>query len=140
MKRVLLLACAVSVAISASLAAQAKPAIASDADYSTHMKEIGQLNGGLNKAIQGSNADDAAKMSARLEVLFKDVQSYWEAKKVADAVTAAQSAVAGAQAVAKAVAAKDMTAAGEARTKMGAACMSCHQAHREKTENGFVIK
>jgi hypothetical protein len=139
MKRVLMLACALSFAV-ASLAAQTKPAIATDADYSAHMKEVGSLNGGLNKAIQGGSADEAAKAAARLEVLFKDVQAYWEAKKVADATTAAQQAVAGAQAIAKAVAAKDMTAAGEARTKMGETCMACHKAHREKTETGFVIK
>ena len=27
--------------------------IATDADYATHMKEIGQLNGVLNKSIKG---------------------------------------------------------------------------------------
>ena len=57
MKRVLSIASLVfSFALAVSLSAQTPPTagmkIASDADYATHMKEIGQLNGVLNKSIK----------------------------------------------------------------------------------------
>src|SRR5687767_14185920 len=88
-----------------------KMTIGSDADYATHMKEIGQLNGVLNKSIKAGAAEEATKAATRLEVLFKNVHGYWNEKKVADATTAAQTAVTSPQAVQKALAANDMMAA-----------------------------
>lgn len=151
MKRVLSLASVFSVALAVSLAAQATPPaghapmanikIATDADYATHMKEIGQLNGVLNKSIKGGMADEASKAAMRLEVLFKNVHGYWNDKKVADATASAQTAVTSLQGVQKALAAADMTAAETSRAALGATCMACHTAHREKLpEGGFRIK
>jgi cytochrome c556 len=147
MKRVLTVASLVfSVALAGSLSAQgtaptAGMKIASDADYATHMKEIGQLNGVLNKSIKGGDAAEAGKAAARMEVLFKNVHAYWNDKKVMDATTAAMGVVSSLQAVQKALTANDMTAAETARAAIGANCMSCHTAHREKLpEGGFKIK
>ena len=153
MKRVLsLTGVAFIVAFAVSLAAQATPApagqapmagmiIATDADYAVHMKEIGQLNGVLNKSIKAGAADEATKAATRLEVLFKNVHGYWTGKKIEDATTAAQTAVTSLQAVQKALAANDMTAAETARGSLAGACMTCHTAHREKLpEGGFRIK
>ena len=145
MKRVLSIACLIfSFALAVSLSAQAPTAgmkIASDADYATHMKEIGQLNGVLNKSMKGGDAAEAGKAAARMEVLFKNVHTYWADKKVADATTAAQGVVTSLQAVQKALTANDMAAAETARAAIGANCMGCHTAHREKLpEGGFRIK
>ena len=146
MKRVLGLTVVLSVVLMGTLMAQAgqapmaKTTIMSPADYSTAMKEVGSTNGMLGKAIQSNSAADAAKASARLETLFKDVQAYWAGKKVDDATNFAGNAVAAAQAISKAVAANDMAAATEARTKLASQCMGCHTAHREKTDAGFVMK
>jgi cytochrome c556 len=147
MKRVLTVASLVfSVALAGSLSAQgtaptAGMKIASDADYATHMKEIGQLNGVLNKSIKGGDAAEAGKAAARMEVLFKNVHAYWNDKKVMDATTAAMGVVSSLQAVQKALGANDMAAAETARAAIGANCMSCHTAHREKTPEGtFKIK
>jgi mono/diheme cytochrome c family protein len=147
MKRVLTVASLVfSVALAGSLSAQgtaptAGMKIASDADYATHMKEIGQLNGVLNKSMKGGDAAEAGKAAARMEVLFKNVHAYWNDKKVMDATTAAMGVVSSLQALQKALGANDMTAAETARAAIGANCMSCHTAHREKLpEGGFKIK
>ena len=147
MKRVLTVASLVfSVALAVSLSAQgtaptAGMKIASDADYATHMKEIGQLNGVLNKSVKGGDAAEAGKAAARMEVLFKNVHAYWNDKKVMDATTAAMGVVSSLQALQKALGANDMTAAETARAAIGANCMSCHTAHREKLpEGGFKIK
>jgi cytochrome c556 len=152
MKRVLSIACLLfSFALTVSLSAQTTPPagsaptagmkIATDADYAVHMKEIQQMNGVLNKSIKAGDAAEAGKAAARLEVLFKNVHSYWVAKKVDDATTASQNIVTSLQAVQKALAANDMAAAETARAAIGANCMSCHTAHREKLpEGGFRIK
>lgn len=144
MKRVLSIASLFTFALVAVMAAQAPTAnmkIASDADYATHMKEIGQLNGVLNKSIKGGDAAEAGKAATRLEVLFKNIHGYWNDKKVADATTAAQTAVTSLQALQKALSANDMTAAETARASYAGTCMACHTAHREKLpEGGFRIK
>ena len=150
MKRVLSIAClsftiALTLALQATPAAQGAPTagmkIASDADYATHMKEIGQMNGVLNKSIKAGDAAEAGKAAARMEVLFKNIHGYWNEKKVADATTAAQTAVTGLQAVQKALTANDMAAAETARASVAGTCMACHTAHREKLpEGGFRIK
>ena len=145
MKRVLSIACLLfCVALVVSVSAQAPTAgmkIASDADYATHMKEIGQLNGVLNKSMKAGDAAEAGKAAARMEVLFKNIHSYWSAKKVDDATTAAQGVVTSVQAVQKALTANDMAAAETARAGIGANCMGCHTAHREKLpEGGFRMK
>lgn len=145
MKRVLSIACLLfCVALAVSVSAQAPTAgmkIASDADYATHMKEIGQLNGVLNKSIKGGMADEAGKAAARMEVLFKNIHGYWSAKKVEDATTAASTAVTSLAAIQKATASNDMTAAETARASLAGTCMTCHTAHREKLpEGGFRIK
>jgi hypothetical protein len=151
MKRVLGVTFVLSVALMGNLMAQAgaapagqapmtKTTIASLADYSAVMKEVGSTNGMLGKAIQSGAGDDVAKASARLETLFKDVQAYWVAKKVDDATAFASNAVAAAQAISKAAAANDMMAATDARAKLASQCMGCHTAHREKTDAGFIMK
>jgi hypothetical protein len=147
MKRVLSIACLLfTAALASSLSAQgtaptAGMKIASDADYAIHMKEIGQQNGVLNKSIKGGMAAEATTAAARLEVLFGNIHTYWNAKKVEDATTAAHTAVTSLQGVQKALAANDMTAAETARATYAGTCMTCHTAHREKLpEGGFRIK
>jgi cytochrome c556 len=150
MKRVLSIACLLfCVALTVSLNAQAPAGgaptagmkIATDVDYAVHMKEIGQLNGVLNKSMKAGDAAEAGKAAARLEVLFKNIHTYWTDKKTTDAATAAQGVVTSLQALQKALAANDMAAAETARAAIGANCMACHTAHREKLpEGGFRIK
>jgi mono/diheme cytochrome c family protein len=153
MKRVLSIASLLfCIALTVSLSAQTTPPagttaptagmkIATDADYATHMKEIQQQNGMMNKAIKGGMADEATKAAARLEVLFKNIHAYWMGKKVEDATTVSQTAVTSLQAVQKALAANDMAAAETARATYAGTCMTCHTAHREKLpEGGFRIK
>ena len=70
--------CAVSV--SAQVPA-AKMAIATDDDYSQAMKEVAAQNGVLRKTLP-SSPDAAAAAAVRLETVFKDIQAYWENRKV----------------------------------------------------------
>lgn len=140
-------------ALTVSLSAQTTPApagttaptagmkITTDAEFATHMKEIQQQNGILNKSIKGGMADEATKAATRLEVLFKNIHGYWLGKKVEDATTVSQTAVTSLQTVQKALASNDMAAAETARATYAGTCMTCHTAHREKLpEGGFRIK
>jgi hypothetical protein len=142
MKRLLSFACLFTFAIAVSLAAQA-PApgkILTDVDYSTHMKEIGQLNQEMGKAIKGGMGPEASKAAARMEVLFKNIHGYWSERKIADATTAAQTVLTNLAGVQKAIAMNDMAAAETARATVATQCMACHKAHREKLpEGGFRI-
>jgi hypothetical protein len=144
MTRVVSVACVLILGLVVSISAQAPTAgqkIATDADYAVHMKEIGQLNGVLTKAVKGGVADEASKAAARMEVLFKNVHAYWVEKKVTDAIGFTETALTGLQAVQKATAANDMAAAETARASVAGACQACHMAHREKLpEGGFRIK
>jgi cytochrome c556 len=142
MKRLLSIACVLFAFVFAvSLAAQAPAKIASEADYAATMKEVGSLNGAMTKAIKAGDAAEAAKAVPRLEVLFKSVHAYWSDKKVADATTAAQTAITSLGQISKALAANDMAAAETARTTLAAQCMGCHKEHREKTpEGGWRMK
>ena len=142
MNRVLSIACVLfTLAFAVSLTAQAPAKIVTEADYAATMKEVGSLNGQLTKAIKAGDAAEAGKAVPRLEVLFKSVHAYWADKKVADATTAAQTAVTSLGAISKALAANDMTAAETARTTLAAQCMGCHKEHREKLpEGGFKMK
>jgi hypothetical protein len=128
----------------ATLAAQApmtKVAISSEDDYSKVMKEVGAQNGALRKAIASSSEADVTASAAKLEAAFKDVQAYWENKKVEDATTAAKNAVAASQAISKAAAAHDMPAATTASQTLASQCMSCHTAHRDRLPDGtFKMK
>ena len=137
------MACACIVA-TASLAAQApmaKMAISSEEDYSKAMKEVGMTNGALRKSLATPSEADAATAAARLETIFKDVQAYWESKKVEDAATFAKNAVAASQAVSKAVAAHDMAAANTAAATLAQQCMGCHKEHREQLpDKSFKMK
>jgi len=113
--------------------------IASDSDYSVAMKEIGVQSAALRRAA--TSEDDAADAARHLESLFKEVQSYWQGKKVTDATAAAGVALSSAQDVLKAVAAHDMDAASQAAQKLSGTCNSCHTAHRNRLPDGsFEMK
>ena len=138
------IACAFLVA-TATLAAQAgqmaKLAITSPADYSTTMKDVNTQNMALQKALTSAAEADVAAAAAKLETDFKNVQAYWEDKKVEDATTASKNAVAAVQAISKAAAAHDMAAANAALPQLRATCGGCHMAHRTRMPDGtFEIK
>jgi hypothetical protein len=122
-------ACAFLVAM-ASLTVQA--AITSEDDYSKTMKMVAQQNMALGKSVASASETDVAAAGARLEALFKDVQAYWDSKKVDDAGTFAKNAVAAAHAMSTAANAHDMAAAAMAAATLRQQCAACHMAHREQ--------
>ena len=117
-------------------AAQMMKAPMSDADYVKAMKEIGPAFAAMQRDNAAMNHADGIKQAQLLSDRFKDVQAYWQAKKVDDASTAAGNAVEAADATIKASTVMDMTALTSSQQKLSASCTSCHTAHREKLADG----
>lgn len=133
---VFVLASAVAGAAHLGLSAQtAKPPMTDD-EYDKTMKQVGPTFQSLQANNKAMNHTDGAKDAQKLEAWFKDVQTYWEAKRVDDAVGFAKNAVKAAQDTAKASTAMDMTALDDSQKALAGACQSCHAAHRERLPDG----
>lgn len=106
-----------------------------DPQYQTWMKTAGANTGALKKALDANSHADAATAAKKLEGVFGEVAEYWEKRGGApDAVGFAK----GAQSAAKEIASSAESPGNAAASfgKLGAACKSCHAAHREKAEDG----
>jgi uncharacterized protein YcnI len=113
----------------------------SDADYSKAMKDINTAFMSLQRANASMDHGQGVKDAEKLSALFKDVQAYFEAKKVDDAVAFAKSAVAAADATVKASEVMDMTSLTSSQQKLTAACAGCHMAHRTRNaDNTYSMK
>jgi len=123
-----------------ALSAQtAKPI--TDEDYVKAMKQVGPLFMALGKENAAMQHAQAAADAKTLSDLFKQVQTYWEAKKVDDAVAFAKTAVKAADDTVTNSTAMNMTALADAQKALGGACQGCHMAHRERLPDGtFKIK
>lgn len=111
-----------------------------DAKLRDAMKQIGPTNGSLGKKLAAkdpTSADDAGKLQA----LFESVQKFWEERKTEDAVGFAKAAAMQFGTVSQLAKAGQWDDAVAAQKKVGANCMGCHTAHREKAPDGsWTIK
>jgi len=131
---------AFAVSFAVGVLAQA-PAPMSDEQYMMTMKQIGPTFMAVNKANASMQHAQAAKDAAQLAGWFRQVQTYWEAKKVEDAIAFSKTAVSSADALAAASTKADMAGIGEAQKTLQGACGGCHMAHRERNPDGtFRIK
>jgi hypothetical protein len=113
----------------------AKPPL-SDEAYEKTMKEIASTWRSLQFNNKAMNHADGEREAKRLAAWFRDVQAYWEAKKAADAVAFAKTAVTAAQDIARSSMAMDMTVLAAAETSLAGACQGCHMAHRQQLPDG----
>jgi cytochrome c556 len=133
---------AVALVLSGAVAlfAQGKAPI-SDADYDKLMKQIGPAFQSLQKDNGTMNHMQGVKDAQMLSDAFKQIEAYWEAKKVDDAAGFAKNAVMMADETVKASGTMDMPTLGSAQKSLAADCQSCHNAHREKLPDGtYKIK
>lgn len=99
------------------------------------MKESGELQG---KIRQNQDVEASAK---RMAAIYKEVEGFW-AKRSEIGAKSSKDAQEAANALASAAASgADAQALRAAAKQLGASCMSCHQAHREKVSEGvYKIK
>jgi cytochrome c556 len=115
-------------------------AIESYDDYVAAMKTVAGANGAIRKNLEG-DLPAVAKAAEELKTAMAEVEKYWAAKGVADAQEFAQNIQKAADQVHAAAAGGDAGAAAAAAKSMGASCQGCHQAHRDKGEDGkYTIK
>ncbi len=108
-------------------------------DLESWMKAAGADTGAIKKSLDAKNNADTAQLALKLEGVFEKVESFCTGKSE-DAAKFAQSAKSAAKEIAAAAEAGNTDGANAGFAKLGAACKSCHDAHREKIEGGFRFK
>ena len=112
----------------------------SEHQYHEWMESVRSNVSSLRKAIEAKDQSAAVKNAKELQEIFTKVRSFWEEKKITDAIrfsTAAQGAF---EAVENAAAKSNFDGAGAELKQAMSNCAGCHNAHREKTDGGFKIK
>ena len=104
--------------------------------YVKNMKETNAAAQELRKNLDAKNYEGVATNAATLKTLFANTQSFWEARKMEDAVGVAKSgAKAATDLEAAAKARNDEAVASQGKTLL-ATCKTCHDAHRERLPDG----
>ena len=130
----------VLLAAAVGLAQSPKPQM-TDETYARTMKDIQSTFRSLQINNKAMNHTDGAREARRLAAWFTDVQAYWEAKRVQDAVGFAKTAVQAARQIENASTTMDMTSLADAEKALAGTCQRCHSAHREPMPDGtFRIK
>lgn len=120
-------------AFSAALYPLAAPAAATLEDT---MKQVGATMGKLKKGIDGKMLHDAAGDGEKMQALLKDAEAIFAEMKMADAVEMSKAAQTAAGEIVSAGHSDNAAGASAAFGKLGGTCKGCHDAHREKLQDG----
>jgi hypothetical protein len=107
-----------------------------DADLDKLMKEIGSTVGMIRKSIDGQNAEMLKQQSDRIEALFEEVDDFWTARNVQDAMGWADDAAEHSDHIEDAADEKDFTKAAEHLKLLQGNCAQCHTKYRDKGPDG----
>src|SRR5262245_21414699 len=107
-----------------------------DADLDKIMKEVGTTIGLLRKSVDAQNVETAKQQADRLELLFEDVDDFWNARNVRDAADIADDAAEHADHVEDAIDEKDFVKAAEHLKTLQSTCAACHGKYRDKSPDG----
>ncbi|MBI4907438.1 MAG: hypothetical protein HY820_27685 [Acidobacteria bacterium] len=105
-------------------------------ELTTKMKAAGDHMNAIRKAMQGGAMADVATHAKGMVSALDGTEGFWKERKMDDAVKFNLDGLEGARALVKAAEGSDNAAARTAASKMGGACKSCHEAHREKVSDG----
>jgi cytochrome c556 len=72
--------------------------------------------------------------------MFEQVEAFWTARGTDDAVGFAQQALAALNDLGDAAVGQNLAGARAAITVLRGTCQSCHENHREQTDDGYRIK
>ncbi len=128
--------CLLVFSLSVGVGAAEKP----PADFQKAMKDLGAAMGALSKPGATEDFELAKKCGQSSKDAFAVVVKFWNQNGAADAVKLAET---GAKAAADLYVSADLSSSEgiqAAMKDMGGTCQACHQAHREKTADGFEIK
>ncbi len=134
------LSLAITCLLVASMIAAVRAAEKPSAEFQKAMKDLGGAMAALGKPGASEDFDLAKKQGQAAKDAFAVVLKYWNAKGVPDAIKLSET---GAKAAADLYVSADLSSSEgiqAAMKDMGGSCQACHQAHREKTAEGFEIK
>lgn len=103
--------------------------------FKTLMKPAAAANGAMQKSIQADLAA-AAGSAAEVQAKFHGIEQFWTKRGAQDAQTFARNIQGAAAKVEAAAKAGNKEEAMTAAKQIGANCMGCHAAHREKAADG----
>jgi cytochrome c556 len=104
--------------------------------YVKNMKETNAAAQELRKNLDAKNYDAIAKNAATLKTLFENTQSFWESRKMDDAVELAKNGGKAAGELETAAKSKNDDAVQAAAKTLNGTCKTCHDAHRERLPDG----
>ena len=109
--------------------------------FEAAMKKAGKTMGPLKKALDVNNFADAKPGAQSLVEIYDITEKFWKERKADDAIQSSMTGKAAAAALLAAVAAEKSDDARAAFGKLAGTCKGCHEAHREKLEDGkYKIK
>ncbi len=100
------------------------------------MKKVGAAFAALRAAVDSANSGAMASNLAVLRPAFAQTLSFWKAKNVDRAATLAQEAATRVDALEKASAGGDWSAAKQSVAALNQSCQSCHSSYRERFDDG----
>ena len=105
------------------------------------MKAAGAAQMSLRGNVTSNNYDGVVKDAATLKASLTAAEQFWTARQAGDAITAANAGVKAASDLEAAAQSKNNEGIANAQRALQGACMSCHQAHRERLPDGtYEIK
>jgi hypothetical protein len=105
------------------------------------MKDTNAAAQALRNHVQAKDYDGVAADAATLRKTFADIETFWTARKVDDAIGFAKNGVKAVADLETAAKAKNEEGVATAARAMQGTCMGCHTAHRERLPDGsFEIK
>ena len=133
----------VSMALGLGAVVIAQGKIATPEEYAKVMKGNAAAAGAIGKAIGSASYADAKTQVANLRQNYMMLQSFWEGKKVPDAVVIVKDGLTNIDALDKALSAAtvDQAAAQAALKTVQGSCGACHKSQREgDAATGFKFK
>ena len=104
-----------------------------EADYQKAMKDVLGGMQASGKAIREAGDLSAVVAGAKtIDAALASIDSFWSARKDAEAVKMNAAARAAATALGRAAESKDVAATSEAMKSLQGSCKACHDAHREQ--------
>lgn len=104
-----------------------------EADYQKAMKDVLGGMQASGKAIREAGDLSAVVAGAKtIDAALASIDSFWSARKDAEAVKMNAAARAAATALGRAAESKDVAATSEAMKGLQGSCKACHDAHREQ--------
>ncbi len=100
------------------------------------MKQVGATMGKIKKGLDAKTLHEAAGDAEKMQALMKDAEAIFAGMKMADAVQMSKAAQSAAGEIMSAGHGSNAEGASAAFGKLGGTCKGCHDAHREKLQDG----